>query len=64
MKETNRCVLRDRLTEIYYNNVETKKIKHYEYENVTKLYKQYKKLGGNSYIDRIYIEIEKEWDII
>lgn len=62
--ETDRCILRDRITTIYYKYFNSKQIKTYQFENVTKLYTQYKKLNGNSFIDKIYEEISTEWEII
>lgn len=34
----------------------------YEYENLERLYKQYKKLGGNSFVDKVWNEVQ-EWKI-
>ena len=49
-KETDICLVRDRITHIYFKNLKTKTIKAYELENLTKLFSLYKKLGGNSYV--------------
>ena len=46
---------------IYYHNKESKKLRQYEFENFTMLYKAYKALKGNSFIDKIHKEIES-WD--
>lgn len=62
-KETDKCLLRDRITSIYFKNVREGQIKAYEFENVGLLYHQYKKLGGNSFVDKIWDEIN-EWEVI
>ena len=62
-KETDRCLLRDRITSIYYKNRLDCELRQYEYENLERLYKQYKKLGGNSFVDKIWNEIQ-DWNIL
>ena len=62
-EETDRCLLRDRITSIYFKNRLDSQIKEYEYENVSHLYKQYKALGGNSFVDRIWREMQ-DWQIL
>ena len=57
IKEGNRCQLRSNLLSIYYHCREFKTIRQYERENFDKLYRAYKALGGNSFIDDIYKEI-------
>lgn len=52
-----RCVLRSEILRIYYNRVDSRCLRQYEMENVVFLYKAYKALGGNSFIDKIYKEI-------
>ena len=61
--ETDKCLLRDRILSIYYKNNKECEIRQYDYENLAYMYKQYKKLGGNSFVDRIWEEI-KDWKII
>jgi hypothetical protein len=61
-KETDRCLLRDRITSVYFKHCRDCEIRQYEYENVERLYKQYKKLGGNSFIDKIWNEMQ-DWHI-
>lgn len=58
-----KCLLRSDMLTIYYHNRESGKIRQYEYENFVFLYEAYKKLGGNSFIDKIYKEVQK-WEII
>lgn len=54
-----RCQLRSEMLRIYYHNVESGKIRQYEYENFVMLYEAYKALKGNSFIDKIYKEIQE-----
>ena len=58
-----RCQLRSEMLRIYYHNREAGTIRQYEYENFVMLYEAYKALSGNSFIDKIYEEIQK-WEII
>lgn len=62
-RETDKCLLRKAITEIYYRRRDTGKIFQYEFELVEQLYAHYKKLGGNSFIDKLWKEI-KTWQII
>ena len=58
-----RCLLRSKMLEIYYRNVETKTIRQFEKENFVLLYAAYKALKGNSFIDDICKEV-RTWKII
>lgn len=58
-----RCQLRSEMLRIYYHNREAKTIRQYEYENFVMLYEAYKALKGNSFIDKIYKEVQ-EWEVI
>ena len=58
-----KCLLRSEILRIYYNHKDAEKIRQYEYENIEFLYKAYKALKGNSFIDKIHKEIE-EWEVI
>lgn len=53
-----RCQLRSEMLRIYYHNIEYGKIRQYEYENFVMLYDAYKALKGNSFIDKIYKEVQ------
>ena len=59
----SRCQLRSDMLNIYYRNRERKMIRQYEYQNFVLLYEGYKALKGNSFIDRIYKEVQT-WEII
>lgn len=58
-----KCQLRSEMLRIYYHNRERGEIRQYEYENFVYLYEAYKSLKGNSFIDRIYKEVQT-WEII
>ena len=59
----SRCQLRSEMLRIYYHNREEKQIRQYEYENFVYLYEAYKALHGNSFIDKIYREVQA-WQVI
>ena len=61
--EGTKCQLRSEMLRIYYHNRESKKIRQYEYENFVYLYDAYKALKGNSFIDKIYKEVQT-WEVI
>ncbi len=58
-----KCEHRTEMLRIYYHNKDAKKIRQFEYENFLMLYKSYKALKGNSFIDKIYKEVQT-WEII
>lgn len=64
-KATNgtKCLLRSEMLRIYYHNKDSEKIRQYELENFVFLYEAYKKLKGNSFIDKIYKEV-MSWEVI
>ena len=58
-----KCLLRSEMLRTYYHHKENKKIRQYELENFIMLYKAYKALKGNSFIDKIYKEVML-WEVI
>ena len=58
-----KCLLRSEMLRTYYGNKETETVRQYELENFIKLYKAYKALRGNSFIDKIYKEV-MTWEVI
>lgn len=52
-----KCLLRSEMLHIYYENKDDKKIRQYELENFIMLYRAYKALRGNSFIDKINKEV-------
>lgn len=58
-----RCQLRSDMLHIYYQYKDSKEIRQYELENFVYLYKAYKALWGNSFIDKIYKEV-MSWEVV
>lgn len=58
-----KCLLRSEMLRIYYKCKDAKTIRQYEYENFAHLYKAYKALKGNSFIDKIWKEVQ-EWETV
>lgn len=54
-----KCLLRSEMLRIYYRHQDIGEIRQYEYENFVYLYEAYKKLKGNSFIDKVYAEVKK-----
>lgn len=52
-------VLREKIMQIYHKGRENKLIYQYEREALDTYYKDYKALGGNSYIDKYYKRMNK-----
>lgn len=63
ISDGTKCQLRSEMLRIYYHNRESGEIRQYEYENFVMLYEAYKALKGNSFIDKIYKEVES-WEIV
>lgn len=58
-----KCLLRSDMLSVYYHHRDVKTIRQYELENFILLYKAYKALRGNSFIDKIYKEV-MTWQVI
>ena len=58
-----KCLLRSGMLNIYYKHLEHKQLRQYEYENFVLMYGAYKKLLGNSFIDKVYNEV-KQWKVV
>jgi len=63
VKDGQKCLLRSEMLHTYYKHREANQIRQYEYENFIFLYEAYKALGGNSFIDHIYKEVQ-EWEVV
>lgn len=63
LADGTRCQLRSEMLRIYYRNREKQTVHQYEYENFVFLHDAYKALKGNSFIDKIYKELQS-WEII
>lgn len=62
--ETDIVLLRNTITHIYIKYKDSKRIPHYEKENVMYLFTQYKILNGNSYVAQIVSEMQNWEEII
>ena len=58
-----KCQLRSEMLRTYYHNRENQTIHQFEYENFVFLYEAYKALKGNSFIDKIYKEVQN-WQVV
>lgn len=56
-------VLREKIMKIYYDNRAVRTVTEHEREALEQYYKDYKALGGNSYIDRYYNRM-LSWKVI
>ena len=62
IRDGQKCLLRGEMLHTYYKHHEENHIRQYEYENFIYSYKAYKALGGNSFIDKIYREVQ-DWEV-
>jgi hypothetical protein len=60
--EGQKCQLRSEMLNTYYKHKDEDKIRQYELENFLLMYKAYKALKGNSFIDKIHDEVI-EWEV-
>ncbi len=51
------------MLKLYYKHKNKKNIRQYEYENFMLMFKAYKALKGNSFIDEIY-NVVTHWEIV
>lgn len=58
-----KCQLRSDMLRIYYRHREAGKLRQYEYEHFVFCFEAYKAMRGNSFIDRIYKEVQ-EWEVL
>jgi hypothetical protein len=58
-----KCQLRSDMLHIYYRHHESETIRQYEYENFVMSYEAYHSLGGNSFVDKIYKEVQT-WEVL
>ena len=63
IRDGQKCLLRHNMLHTYYKNREQATIRQYEYEDFIYQYKAYKAQKGNSFIDKIYSEIQ-EWEVV
>ncbi len=63
LSEASKDMLREKIMEIYYKNVDDKTLTIYEKGALELQQKDYMSEGGNSYIPR-FLEEMKKWDVI
>ena len=63
LAESAKDVLREKIMAIYHKNKRTRQLEEHEKEALTQYYKDYKAIGGNSYIDKYWTRM-KTWDVI
>ena len=63
LKISARNALREKIMDIYHRNKATRTLTEYEREALDQYYKDYKALGGNSYIDKRYNRMLR-WEVI
>lgn len=54
LAESAKDVLREKIMALYHKNKATRALEEHEKEALTQYYKDYKAIGGNSYIDKYY----------
>lgn len=62
LKDALKCGLRHDMLHTYYRHREDKTIRQYELEDFLFMYRGYKALGGNSFIDKIKDEVDG-WEV-
>lgn len=63
LKISAKDVLREKIMVIYHKNKRERTLLEHEKEALAQYYKDYKRLNGNSYIDKYYARMEK-WQVI
>lgn len=60
MREGQKCMLRSGMLSIYYAGMDHDgRVRQHEYENFVLMYQAYKAMKGNSFIDKIYKEVQE-----
>lgn len=54
-----KCTLRNDIVEIYENCKPTKTISKFQYDTLCSSYQEYKRLKGNSFVDKLMSELEE-----
>lgn len=58
VREGQMCLLRSQIVRLYYRNLDQQSLRQYEFENLVCCYRAYRQLGGNSFVRRIYKEMQ------
>lgn len=62
IRDGQKCQLRAYMLQVYHDNKEKRSLRQYEAENFVMMYRAYKAMGGNSFIDEIYEHVTK-WEL-
>ena len=63
LKISAKDVLREKIMAVYHRNKRERTLPEHEKEALVQYYKDYKRLNGNSYIDKYYARMER-WQVI
>lgn len=63
LRDGFRCSLRSDMLHTYYRHKDEKRIRQYELENFILSYRAYKRLKGNSFIEKVNREV-MSWEVI
>lgn len=58
-----RAMLRSEIVRLYYAHQADRKMPEYDYSSLVDLFAQYKSLGGNGFVTKIYNEMINEWKV-
>ncbi len=62
-KDGIRCLLRAEIVRLYYKHQDSESLQEYEWAMLDACYQAYRRLGGNSFIVKLYEEMKK-WTIV
>lgn len=63
LAESAKDVLREKIMALYHKNKRSRTLEEHEKEALVQYYKDYKAIGGNSYIDKYWVRMES-WSVI
>lgn len=61
-KNALKCIMRNDICTLYYNNKSNQTLKEHERTSLDKLYEGYKDMDGNSFVEDIYKEM-RTWEV-
>lgn len=62
-KDGIKCLLRAEIVRLYYKHQDSRTLQEYEWGMLDACYQAYRRLGGNSFIVKLYEEM-KDWSIV
>lgn len=63
-RDAELCILRHNMLQIYRTHSEDKRLTEDEYTNFKLMYDAYSGSGGNSFVKKLWREIDDEWEIL